>query len=205
MLPIRSCRRCYRSARPNSKNSQKRQSGRESESFESEAVRKSLDRWIAVIFAMACMACVAVADDERSMQPVRPGDTRVYFLRPAQELYSLEPATITIDGQTLGVLGNGTFIVTDVRSGAQILTVRALASFVTAQIDLAPQATVYVTITMNPSGLVPPRGAVRSPRPLTDQPALFSIRFVDEQTGGSLLKGLSPAVNETGVSPSPVR
>lgn len=158
-----------------------------------------------MILAMAWMACVALADGEPSAQPVRPGGTRVYFLRPAQELYSLESATITIDGQTIGVLGNGTFIVTDVRSGAQTLTVRALASFATAQIDLAPQATVYVAITMNPSGLVPPRGAVRSPRPLTDRLALFSISFIDAQTGRSLLKGLSPAVKENGVSPSPVR
>jgi hypothetical protein len=154
-----------------------------------------ISRLILVLLAgIILTACAASAGKpaQPSPYPAKAGETRLYVLRPAQELYSVEPATIILDGKTLGVLANGTFLVSDVPSGSKTLTVKALASFVTAQLDLAPGATDYVVITMNPSGLVPPRGAIPVPRLFTDKLGLFSIGVVNEQNGELLLKGLSP-------------
>jgi hypothetical protein len=151
-------------------------------------------RGLILLLLVATLAgCVTAQRDATALGPVSTGSTQLYMLRPKQGLYSLEAASVILDGEPIARLTDGTFAVKTVPSGRRSLTVQAFASFVTTEVDLAPGTTQYLVLTMNQSGLPQPLGTTLAPMQAQDSLGLFSIAFADETTAKSLLGGLSPA------------
>jgi hypothetical protein len=156
-----------------------------------------MQRLATIAAAVALVACSAAGPttDEVSSRAVADGHGRLYVLREKRPVYSLVPVTISVDDRTVGTLRNGTYLAADLPAGAHTLTVAALLSRATTGFDLEPGKTVYVDIAMEPSGLPPPRSAIGGApaSPITAEPGLFSIRFLDEGAATAALAGLSPS------------
>ena len=154
-------------------------------------------RLAAIAAAVALAACSAAGPNTAEIvsRTVPDGHGRLYVLREKQTAYSLVPLTVSVGGRTVGTLRSGTYLATDLPAGAHTLAVRVLLSRATTGFELAPGETTYVDIAMEPSGLPPPRGAMRGAPayPITAGPGLFSIRFVDEGAATAALAGLSPS------------
>lgn len=148
---------------------------------------------MAVAFAVAaCSAAGPKFSDIRS--PAVPENRgRLYILRERQALYSVMPATIDIDGQTIGRLRNGGFLMIDLPPGPKTITATVFVSRVSARFDLAAARTAYLSIRPQPTGLPPPRGAVglRPAYRMIDEGSLFSITFLDEAAAMVTLAELS--------------
>jgi hypothetical protein len=165
-----------------------------------EAARRAATRaWgiAALSLALALVACSPTGPGpvESGAPAVAEGHGRIYALREKQEIYSVEPVTLGIDGRTIGTLAGGTYRSVEVPAGQNSLTVSALLSSLTTHFDLDAGATAYVLIAMEPSGLPQPRGAVGA-APLrggVDDQGLFSIQFLDEPSAKALLAKLQPA------------
>ncbi len=153
-------------------------------------------RLAAIAAAVALAACSAAAPKttETIAHPVAAGAGRLYVLRTRQTAYSLMPLTIRVDGRTVGRLRNGTYLATDLAAGTHTLTAAALLSRASTPFDLAAGQTLYADVAMTASGLPPPRGAqIGAPAyPITAEPGLFSIRFLDEGGAAAALAGLTP-------------
>ena len=132
---------------------------------------------------------------ETSAPAMAAGHGRIYALREQQDLYSLAPVTLSIDGRSIGTLPRGTYRSVEVAAGQKSLSVSALLSSVTTRFDLDAGATAYVLIATQPSGLPAPRGAVGAAplRGVSDPQGLFSIQFLDEPSAKALLAKLQPA------------
>ncbi len=156
-----------------------------------------MPRLAALAAAIALLGCSAAAPktSEVVSRAIPDGEGRLYVLREKQTVYSLMPVTVSVDGRTIGTLRSGTYLATDLPAGTHNLTVAALLSRASTAFDLAAGKTVYVDIAMTASGLPPPRGALHGAPayPITVEPGLFSIRFLDEGTAATALAGLTPA------------
>ena len=132
---------------------------------------------------------------ESSAPAMAEGHGRIYALRDRQDLFSVAPVTLSIDGRTIGTLARGTYRSVEVAAGQKSLTVSAWLSSMTTRFDLDAGATAYVLIATQPSGLPAPRGAVGAAplRSAADQQGPFSIQFLDEPAAKALLAKLQPA------------
>jgi hypothetical protein len=152
---------------------------------------------VALSLALALVACSAAGPGpvEGGAPAVAAGPAWIYALREKQELYSAEPVTLSIDGRTIGPLAGGTYRSLEVPSGQKSLTVSALLSSLTTRFELDAGATAYVLVTLEPSGLAQPRGAVGAAplRGIVGDQSLFSVHFLDEPSAKALLAKLQPA------------
>lgn len=152
---------------------------------------------VALSLALVLVACSPTGPGpaESGAPAVAAGHAWIYALREKQELYSAQPVTLSIDGKTIGPLAGGTYRSVEVSSGQKSLTVSALLSSLTTHFDLDAGATAYVLVTMEPSGLMQPRGAVGAAplRGIVGDQSLFSVHFLDEPSAKALLAKLQPA------------
>lgn len=150
---------------------------------------------IAAAIALAACSSAGPKTSEIISRAIPGGDGRLYVLREKQTSYSLMPLTISVGGRTVGTLRRGTYLATDLPAGEHAVTVALYLSRARTGIDLKPGETIYMAVAIKPSGLPPPRGAVRgAPRsPVTAEPSLFSIRFLDQAAARSALAGLLPS------------
>jgi hypothetical protein len=144
---------------------------------------------------LAACSLTGAGPAESSAPAVGAGHGWIYALREKQDLYSLAPVTLSIDGRTIGTLARGTYRSVEVAAGQKSLTVSALLSSVTTRFNLDAGATAYVLIATQSSGLPAPRGAVGAAplRSAADQQGLFSVQFLDEPAAKALLAKLQPA------------
>jgi hypothetical protein len=149
-----------------------------------------------LLVAVTLAACSATNPNSVAVlnRPIPENEGRVYVLRESQLLYSIEPLTVSVDEKDLGTLASGTFLVADLPVGPKTLQVAVLLSRSTTTFDLRPGGTVYILVAMKPSGLPPPSGAIAAAPayPITDEPGLFSIRFLDRPSAMAELHRLSP-------------
>jgi hypothetical protein len=154
-------------------------------------------RMAAMGLGLALAACSSTGPGpaESGAPAAAAGHGWIYALRENQDLYSLTPVTLSIDGRTIGTLARGTYRSVEVPAGQKSLTVSALLSRLTTRFDLDAGATAYVLIATQPSGLPAPRGAVGAAplRGASDQQGLFSVQFLDEPSAKALLAKLQPA------------
>jgi hypothetical protein len=148
---------------------------------------------IAAAVTLAACSAAGPTTDEIMSRRVADGYGRLYVLREKRTVYSLVPVTISVDDRTVGTLRNGTYLATDLPAGAHTLTAAALVSRASTRFALEPGETLYADIEMQASGLPPPRGAIGGApaSPITTEPGLFSIRFLDERAATAALAGLS--------------
>lgn len=155
-------------------------------------------RHLAIIASAFALAGCAAPEPKTSAiisRAVPDGYARLYVLRDKQTVYSFMPVRVSVDGRTIGTLGSGTYLATDVPAGKYTLTVAVLLSRAITGLDLAPGESLYVDVAMKPSGLPPLRGAVRVPpeRTVAAESGVFSISFLDERAATTVLATLSPA------------
>ncbi len=152
---------------------------------------------VALSLALALVACSPAGPGpaESDAPAVAAGHAWIYALRATQELYSAEPVTLSIDGKTIGALAGGSYRSVEVPAGQKSLTVSALLSSLTTHFDLDRGATAYILVTLEPSGLMQPRGAVGAAplRGIVGDQSLFSVHFLDEPSAKALLAKLKPA------------
>jgi hypothetical protein len=163
------------------------------------ARRDATSAWgiVALSLALMLVACSPTGPGpaESGAPVMAQGHGWIYALREKQQLYSAEPVTLSIDGNTLGPLAGGTYRSVEVPAGQKSLTVSALLSSLTTNFELDAGATAYVLISLQPSGLPPPRGAVGAAplRGIIGDQSLFSVHFLDEASAKALLAKLQPA------------
>ena len=164
------------------------------------ARRRATSAWHVIVALCAAAALVACSwagpgSVESGARPLPEGYGRIYVLREKQVLYSAEPVTVSIDGATVGTLASGTYRSIDLPADPKSLTVALLLSRLTTHFDLDAGKSVYVMITMEASGLPPPRGAIGAApsREVIDERGLFSIHFLDEPSAMAMLGSLRPA------------
>jgi hypothetical protein len=163
------------------------------------ARRAAASAWgiAALSLALALVACSPTGPSpaESGAPGVAEGHAWIYALREKQVLYSAVPVTLSIDGKTVGPLAGGTYRSVEVPAGQKSLTVSALLSNMTTNFELDAGATAYVLITLQPSGLPQPRGAVGAAplRGIVGDQSLFSVHFLDEASAKALLAKLQPA------------
>jgi hypothetical protein len=150
-----------------------------------------------LLVAAILAACSATNPNSIAVlnRPIPADEGRIFVLRESQVLYSIQPLTVSVDGKDLGTLTSGTFLVADVPAGPKTLQVRLLLSRSITTFDLRPGGTVYILVALKPSGLPPPSGAIAAAPayPLTDEPSLFSIYFLDQPSAMAELHRSSPA------------
>jgi len=128
-------------------------------------------------------------------RPLADGFGRLYVLRQQQTLYSALPVTVSVDNAIIGTLASGTYRSADLPVGTKSLAVSALLSRLTTHFELPSSKTVYLLVTMEPSGSPPPRGAIGAAPAyrMLDEQGLFSIQFLEEQSATAALANLKPA------------
>jgi len=149
----------------------------------------------AALALAACTAAAPTTTTELAARPIAQGHGRLYVIRAHQAGYSALPLQVSVNGETVGPLADGSYLATELPAGASTLTVAAVLSRSSASFDLPPGATAYAAVSLAPVGSPPPRSAVGAAPayPMAAEQSLFSIRFVDPAAAQGLLAQLKPA------------